>query len=319
MAFLKKWWERLKWACRPQAAKDAMLQEAIDLLRYDPETLFLYQDALKNDVRIRFSTALIGTATGADFGPEQPHRRHFEIRLNPDASAGKTASSLAHELRHYHQARLIGLSPGDFFNNCKPPLHALMFNRVIEADAFAWQLRHGHIVNGTLDCVIDAAAGIRDGKAITAINAAAARDIARLRREADDLMRETFLNMLEDPGMKTVYDVRCVSDSYVRIIREGASVQPSDTGMGGLRRILKTGVGAESPEYMTHLTDRQLETLVLRHAAPLARKTARLLEAFGKASKADSLKPQERDGRIMEIRDVLTRLRHAASPVNKGG
>lgn len=289
MNFLQKCKERLQWTLTSREKKEAFLEEAFSILRKDPNTAALLKMARADNIKIQFAPKLIGTNTEASFSPLDQM-----IRISPGFDVGDIAVSLAHELRHYWQCKKLGLTAENYFDIYRTPKLAFIFNRVAEADAYAFQGNFTHKMNKKLNGPFRKAAH----KEKAAYTREEALQKKRREREKDiSLLRKIFFATLASDGISSVYDpveTRRVYGWYIVTSpkkRKANAVNdlPNFT-MANLRKLLKAGVTDNAPDYMGDLTDAQFEKVVLMCADKASKHAVLLVDKLNKAEAVNDKK-----------------------------
>lgn len=330
MDFVKKHWQRLKWALTPRAEKNAQLEAALCLLRDIPETKSLLEMADKKSVPIRFDAGLIGGKTRGIF-TRSSKPGHTRITLRPFESAGVTAATLTHELRHMWQADVLGLGSRDLRGEYADPASKIITTRVKEADAFAFThyiIKRVERMNADLaelGGMVKQMTGDVPGLSLTRaqmaqINAHFHAKNKNMQQEDLDLIRGRFLDELKDLDG---YDRRSLRKYHALYTHpdftpheKPANVQPVDIAQ--LRRILRAGVNDFSPDYMAGVTDADLVKTVLAPVAPDVQAAARRIYAFEKAAAKTTLDKKTaqaaKDEIDAEVRSVCAAIRKKKLP-----
>lgn len=299
-----KYWqdlkETVKWLVKPASQKAKLLEQAVDLLRLDPETYALYEDAVRGGVTIHFDSDMIGGGFGGIFSTNEMNPKG-RIRLKPRENVHHLAEVLAHELRHAWQYRRLELTPETWFQErVGRGVLSLVFNRLIEADAYAFQTRFCHMKDEQIRLTRFAARLLerqqeREGclteEHIAAVNKVTARECGLSRAEAGRKMSATFHDYLFSPLLSQTYDVPLALRIHdLHAVGAANDNAPQPRAITALRRIL-------AEENLRPLmkgdlaVEREFNAAVLRHVDVAAGALVRLSEQFNAARKAKN--PEE--------------------------
>jgi hypothetical protein len=297
MEKIKTLWQRLTWAATPPARKAAQLEEALARLRDIPEVSALLDLAEQKGVSIGFDGGLIGKNTSGVFTRSSLPGK-TRIGLRPGRSAGETAATLVHELRHLWQAEVMGLEGikdirGEYVN----PETKILVTRIKEADAFAFTHYIVHRVNHMNSDLAELADMLLALKGDAPRLSLSDEDCARIdthfrekqknRLQEDvEMIRDRFLAELDDLDG---YDRRALRKYHVLYTHPDFEPKKKPAGdarfeLSNLRRILRAGIGADAPDYMAGLDDAALAARILAPVANDVKSAAALMTAFEKAA-----------------------------------
>lgn len=277
---LSKKTKRQQWKKVPQRKKQRLLNAIIARLEKDPQSLKLLKGAMKDKVRIGFAPELIDSNTAAFYRISDN-----QIGLCPYQLSGELetpehiAPSLAHELRHYWQSKKMKLTPENNIHINRNPRLSLIFNRVIEADAYAFQ---------------DRCRKRLDGKKMS-------------RQEEAKILRRRFLAVLRDNQTSRDYDTEKTRDLHAVHTSPAAGKKYFDEvkdmpalTVAEIKKLLRAGLTDKAPLYFTRVSDRRFENLILRHAHPGAKKAVEQMEAFKIAGAGNDNKKAQRLRRAVQ-------------------
>ncbi len=297
MGFWREMKDTLVWMLKPAAQKQRLLERAAEVLRLDPETYALYESAKRNGVAIHFDSTMIGGWAGATFGFAQGNGE-CSIRLRPRENVHEIAEILAHELRHYWQYKTLGQSPAQW---SAQRLHggelSLVFNRVIEADAYAFQMRFARIVDGH-DRLSKDMARLLDRQReqnrelapehIMAVNKIGAEEWKVIKADAGSEMARVFQKYLLSEKLVADYDIPLAlyihEQGLNTAVNDNTPVSPAAS-----ISVLRKAIGGEDLRPLVrveHETDKAFNSAVLHHIHTEARVLAGLSLAFHVAQKA---------------------------------
>ena len=296
--------EKIRWLLTPRAKKQQLLQAALEKLDYCAETRILRDAALKEGVVFRFDSSLIGTKTSALYESRKDKK---QILLNPVRLPEDFVMSLAHELRHYWQEKQIKKHDLDEKNIHVDPRLGHFYNRIIEADAYAFQ----HLAATKISENLKALCAVSDRLARAKEQGRLQQELAVISREkpamnetekTKTLLREAFFKALEDKGF-TGYDR--ITARKLHAFHSSPSLPANflegrtPPALAQLRVILKAGIDDDTG-YFDGLSDRELYLRVMRTAHPSIRKTVGLIDCFRQA-KARGLDEEK----LEDLRDTI--------------
>jgi len=251
------------------------MEAAVNMLACDPEAQKLLELAQADGVTMQFRKNLKALGVyGFSFAG------YPEILVRPQDNAGKfrtaleVAETLVHELRHHWQYKELGITSRNWIYINKDPRMAFFLNRVIEADAMAFQRRFRGMAAG-------------EASAETAENLA-----------------NWFTEAIENKRMAMDYDLPNsiqIDEVINRYTYYKTKKTPFDKNKSApeltvsvLKKLLRAGTEKESPAYLEGLTDRQFEKLVLGNAIRSAFHAVRLMQNFRDAVVRKDKKTAER-------------------------
>jgi hypothetical protein len=285
-------WQKLKqafaWFCTTSAEKQARLDKIIGRLAYFPAVMALYEDAKADGVTFKFSDGKDAEINGAYLKFFRNNKR--EITLNPFIDDEKLQYTLIHELRHYAQDKAMGFK-AEVALHC--PTTSLIYTRLIEADAFAYEHTQAILLN-------------YDIKVIKAITQNTPRNtppqdlnrhmaLIQLAYEAKNprpdeatLMKEYFLKYLKSLSS---YDARNIRQyhllkthpSFLPITEQGVKITPLT--LSEMREAIKLKLDEQRwIDYLAEMSNAELTKLIVGEIKPEILKTAKLIRAFEKAA-----------------------------------
>lgn len=219
--------------------KARLLEAAIAYLRIDDDMRHLLDQAGRQGLAIRMSDRLLDKTVNGKFVRSETSDKK-QIFLKPCRTMLATAKTLAHELSHFYQTQDLGVK--------NERLRALEYQDVRTA---VLVMR------------------IKEADAVARANAA----MQRLRGQPVTAagMQQDFFSHLEKLGN---YDLRRVRNYHGRYTRPGARLsrafnekslkrdeKPVD--IAALRRMLRTGIAPETPNYMSGIPDAVFESIVM--------------------------------------------------------
>jgi len=301
MNFFTKTWRRLQWARTPEKKKRQMMEETVDLLKLDPDAYELLRMARADGVEIRFSSELTGSTTSArhilNFGIQKqyieicPYTASGELK-----TPGKTAPDLVHELRHYWQYKQLGVTPQNGNHLNRTPRLAFIFNRVAEADAYAFQDKFVDTVNETFKGVDEMTKillefqekkGLLTPEDVFLFSQKINMDFQQFRSKDGQLLKTNFMDRLKSKNLSDSYDPREVR--HLHLFHTSPAARSSDFAavknipeltLADIKGVLKAGVMKNAPGYLDEMSDDQFENLVLGHAHKKALEAVSLMEKF---------------------------------------
>lgn len=241
--------------------KPALMLAALEVLSCDPQAQKLLELAQADHVEIHFDARLKDRgAYGFDYCGRP------EIKICPHDGDGKArsaleiAQTLVHELRHHWQYKELGITSKNLTYINKTPRMAFFLNRVVEADAMAFQRRFRGIAEGEVQA-----------------------------KETDSLSK-WFTEAIENNAMALDYDLKnavhidAVINRYTYYKTKKTPFDKNKSApeltISSLRGLLRAGTEEDAPPYLDTLSDRQFETLVLGNALRPAFHAVRLMEKF---------------------------------------
>lgn len=292
-------YRRLRWALTSRAKKKQLEKAAIEYIRQDAEASAMLDLARKDGVTIEFDPGLTGTTALArysvDFGSGT-----MKIAVNPYLTSGaqitpeKLAPALVHELRHHWQYKKIGVTPKTGNRLDGAPRLSFIFNRVAEADAYAFEDRFVHLINAqneittrALDDVIALGEPAQPEKTIDALTEIMNRQIdetVRLHKNVAAQQRADFIRYLSDKNLSDSYDPTQVLHLHNY---HTASITVS---VRDVKPVTLADLKKVSASYLGPISDAKFEEMTLGHAHPLAAKTVDLMEQFRAAVANDNKK-----------------------------
>ncbi len=283
MSLFNKTVSRLRWAFTSAARKHALEQEAYTLIAFDPRVGELLAQARKDGVKIMFEPRLGGSKTGGDYSVSDK-----TIRINPYphgemVTSSAMAETLAHELRHHWQHKESNIncdSGGHSLTNV--PRLSFIYNRVAEADAYAFQKTFTHIIVSFNKIIEDAMSGMseegkKDPVALMAALSSSVTIAATMSLYGDlpFRMRNLFLSELATEKLSGSYD-----PEHARHLAELHATMPGTTFVSDVEAATLADIKKIPAEYLGPMSDAKFKELVLEHANPLARQTVDLIERF---------------------------------------
>jgi hypothetical protein len=302
MNIFSKMKKRWQWKNLPDDKKQQMMDRAVDLLNFDLDAYELFKMPQADGVKIYFSAGLLGSDTAAQYVQTASGQR---IEICPFSQSGKlntstaVASSLAHELRHYWQHKKLGITPQNRFHINRNPRLAFIFNRVVEADAYAFQDKFMKTMTESLNIFSDFAKKIPYPTTEEAqkINQQATKKFLKLRAGEENYMRARFLARLENEELSNGYDPEKARHLHLWHTHSLAETTDFDAvksvpelNLADIKNMLRTHVGKDAASYLGGMTDDSFEDLVLGHAHPDALEAVTLMEKFNKAVAANDNK-----------------------------
>jgi hypothetical protein len=217
----------------------------------------MLEQARADGIDIRFNAQLLSRGTSAIYDPTSKY-----IELCPLAKKGgirqpaSLAASLVHELRHHAQFRENGITAIEA--DRMSPRIALMWNRICEADAYAFE-------NRFCDILQDRSEGGKNAAFLM----------------SQEKMAMEFLSMLGHEIISGKYDQKTARDIFTA---RSAPRKSKDASIKTLRSMLS--LSGEAGSYLDSLdmNDRRFETLVLRAADRDAFQAVRLMEKLSTAA-----------------------------------
>jgi hypothetical protein len=304
MNFFTKLKKRWQWARTPDQEKQQLMEKTITLLHFDPDAQELLGMARADGVEIGFSSRLTGSRTAArhvlNFGTKKQY-----IEICPYTALGRMkgpeaiASDLAHELRHYWQYKQLGVTPQNASHINRSPRLSFVFNRVAEADAYAFQDKVMRTLKETSDAF---AVFMKDFPSPTPgqaylINREANKKLQKLRANDTQFLRERFVDMLKKETLSASYDPQ---EAHYLHLRHTSSIAKKtdfdavkhipELTLADIKKVLKSGVTTNAPGYINDMSDNQFEALVLGCAHREALEAVNLMEKFKAAVAANDNK-----------------------------
>lgn len=328
MNFLRRNYERLKWALTPKSRKQALLDDAISVLKIIPQTHDLLDLAKAEGISIGFSAKLIGSGAHGHVLREK-NTGETRIELSPRATAEEIAETLIHELRHVWQNNVLGTGATTTGREESSAEMTILMTRVKEADAFAFSLAMVREINYAcqlLSNAVDVAKRMmakNEGMALNEFDIANIGHILMASAahepppDTKKIMAEMFTTIL--PAMDD-YD-RLSLDRY-RLLYTHAWLDPvphvpaaEAIDIPKLRKILKAGISPNAPVYLDNLDDVAFSTLVMTGLSPKIRDTISLMDAFESAAAKGTLSANDNKSLLTQI-DKNVRDVQAAPPIN---
>ena len=294
MNFFAKLKKRLQWARTPDQEKQRLMESAITLLHFDPDAQELFRMAKEDGVDIKFSSRLTGSRTAArhvlNFGTKKQY-----IEICPYTASGRLkrpemiASDLAHELRHYWQYKQLGVTPKNANHIDRNPRLSFVFNRVAEADAYAFQDKVMRTLKETSDAFavfMKEFPSPTPGQAYL-INREANKKLQKLCANNPQFLRERFVDMLKKGVLSESYDPQ--EARYLHLRHTSSLAKKTDFDavkhipeltLADIKKVLKSGVAKNAPGYLEDMSDNQFEALVLGCAHREALEAVNLMEKF---------------------------------------
>ncbi|MCE9507314.1 MAG: hypothetical protein K8R48_03220 [Alphaproteobacteria bacterium] len=297
MNFFTKLKKRLQWARTPDQEKQQLLEKAVTLLHFDPDALELFRMAQADGVEIKFSSGLTGSRTAARHVLNFNKKKQY-IEICPYTGSGRLktpvmiASDLVHELRHYWQYKQLGVTPQNGNHINRNPRLSFVFNRVAEADAYAFQDKFIKTMNETSDVFSEFLKEIPAPTPLQAhqINYEANKKFQKLRANDAQYLRERFVEMLKKGVLSQSYDPQ--EARYLHLRHTSSLAEKTDFDavkhipeltLADIKKVLKAGVVKNAPGYLGDMSDDQFEDLVLGNAHRGALEAVNLMEKFSRA------------------------------------
>ncbi len=258
--------KQLQWALTSQKEKQRLMDAITGVLETVPETRALLKMAQEDHIKIYFEPRLAGTNI-------EGFLDEHSIAVNPFGSLSGRSVTLAHELRHYWQYKKLGITKQDLANS---PRLSFIFNRIIEADAFAFEAMWA-----------GQRAALTGGKKPHVIMTKMGKDSTISRTEIPLSYKEIFSLYMRARNIADGYDPREAAGLFHFGIQAKAPQPATGVTIHDIRKVLKEGVIDGAPGYLDNLSDRQFEALVLRHANPQAYQAVKLMEKFNAAVAAN--------------------------------
>ena len=305
MNFFARMLKRRQWARLPEEKKRQLLAEAVELLKLDPEAYELLKMAQADGVEIKFSSELTGSKTSAQHVLNSGTQKQY-IEICPHMGSGelktpgKIATDLAHELRHYWQYKQLGVTPQNRKHINRSPRLAFIFNRVIEADAYAFRDRFVDTVNENFRSFAEMAEKLlklqQSGRKPSAdeIEMASLEITRKFRQfcaENKNYLKNEFMEYLKSKSLSDSYDPE--GARYLHLFHTSWVAEKTDFDavkhipeltLADIRKVLKSGVTQNAPGYLDEMSDDQFEELVLSHAHQGALEAVSLMEKFRAAA-----------------------------------
>lgn len=281
--------------------RQAALMDALELLHFIPETHALLQRAKKDGLTIELNDKLLGKMSNARHEPVENR-----ISVNPQTSPEHLPSSLAHELRHYYQHKILDWGKDKdtvFCHATRTPRTAVMIQRMLEGDAFAFQ--------ALMDVKIEKAQKMR----AMGMTAEQSRNKMSGIQKANTMLEVKILRERFQKTQKGLepYDVKMLTvvaqlfemdpiDGYKK--RYAVPLDDPKISIRHLRQIFRTGVEGNAPNYLSGMSDKRLMQTMLASMEDEARKAMWAMEVMDRVSQ----KPITAESVEMHMQKVYERV-----------
>lgn len=289
--------KKLRWAFTSKKRRQALLEKILEPAPLVPDVEALLHYAQATDkVDISFDPKLIGTLTLAQLNTQLQGKQagKISIFLNPDVQGVDAFLSVAHELRHYWQNKVLGHGAAKRNMEERDPVMSLMTVRVKEADAYAFESDVKRRLSGAMDALEKLTREMTEnGGGLTEDNKKTLKAhfnlvAANLRASSAPHMRRTFtqmLNYLQSYDKKQILRTHAYHTSPYALPTDFAHLGDDDRiTPAKLKASLLAGVFQGAKNYMKDVSDAEFQKTVMAAVDPVIVKAATLMTAFDAAA-----------------------------------